>query len=623
MNFLRYFFVSICFFSLLKKLESSTFDGIYNAKIKLFMNATNNWRAPECKFSMPVEIIIHLNNGIINGFIINHGRQLNTDRCNGINNGKITGKINDQGKILKFDITQNTFYGKKVGAYKVTGKINEVSILKSSNFEHNELLDDVEFEWTKILNTDKNPDLKKIENKARLDYLKNPGVLALEGNEKNRAEILISKKEKDKSEKLSKKEEEKKRVSDLAARKKAKEEAEKEKAAKIAAKKKAKEEAKKLARQEAERKKDLKISKNKTENQIDNSINTDTIELSSITEGRKGTINGRVLKNFELAELIINDEEIKLDKSGNFTYSTFIPKRGILIKIEIYDTKGNKSEKIISLNRSRDKDSAKLNFAKLNPLKINGKNKQHAVGLIIGVEKYLYAPEAKYADRDASYFTDFLINTMGVKEENIKTLSNKNASQTEIKIALKRWLKALSTPEKSNIFLFFAGHGLASADGKDLYLLPYDGEPRLLEDTALLRSEIFQILKEINPRTVTVFFDSCYSGQTREKNMIIADARPITITPIEKTIPENFTIFSASSGSEMSGSLPEASHGLFSYFLMKGLEGNADTNKDDKITSNELYTYIRSNVTREAFRLGREQTPQLQGDKNMVLVEFN
>ena len=245
MNFLRYFFVSICFFSLLKKLESSTFDGIYNAKIKLFMNATNNWRAPECKFSMPVEIIIHLNNGIINGFIINHGRQLNTDRCNGINNGKITGKINDQGKILKFDITQDTIFGKKVGAYKVTGKINEVSTLKSSNFEHNDLLDDVEFEWTKIINTDKNPDLQKIENKARLDYLQNPGVLALEGKEKNRAEILISKKEKDKSEKLSKKETEKKRVSELAARKKAKEEA------------------KKIARQEAERKKAAELAARK------------------------------------------------------------------------------------------------------------------------------------------------------------------------------------------------------------------------------------------------------------------------------------------------------------------------------------------------------------------------
>ena len=56
---------------------------------------------------------------------------------------------------------------------------------------------------------------------------------------------------------------------------------------------------------------------------------------------------------------------------------------------------------------------------------------------------------------------------------------------------------------------------------------------------------------------------------------------------------------------------------------MKGLEGNADANNDKKITNAELYSYVRSNVTRQAMRLGREQTPQLQGDENRVLVEFN
>ena len=57
----------------------------------------------------------------------------------------------------------------------------------------------------------------------------------------------------------------------------------------------------------------------------------------------------------------------------------------------------------------------------------------------------------------------------------------------------------------------------------------HDGEPRLLEDTALLRSEIFDTVKSINPQSVTVFLDACYSGQTREKDMILADARPIAI----------------------------------------------------------------------------------------------
>ena len=42
------------------------------------------------------------------------------------------------------------------------------------------------------------------------------------------------------------------------------------------------------------------------------------------------------------------------------------------------------------------------------------------------------------------------------------------------------------------IYIFFAGHGLASSDGEDMYLLPYDGSPRLLEDTAILREELFR-----------------------------------------------------------------------------------------------------------------------------------
>ena len=235
----------------------------------------------------------------------------------------------------------------------------------------------------------------------------------------------------------------------------------------------------------------------------------------------------------------------------------------------------------------------------------------------------LFCRNAKFADRDAIYFTDFSNNVLGINQENIKTLSNTKANQTDIKKAIKIWLKGYSIIDQSDIFIFYAGHGLASTDGKELYLLPHDGEPRLLEDTALLRSEIFETVKSMQPKSVTVFLDACYSGQTREKDMILADARPISIVPVESDVPENFTVFSASSGSEISGSLPEADHGLFSYFLMKGLEGDADANNDKKITNGELHSYVRSNVTRQAVRLGREQTPQVQGDENRVLVEFN
>ena len=58
---------------------------------------------------------------------------------------------------------------------------------------------------------------------------------------------------------------------------------------------------------------------------------------------------------------------------------------------------------------------------------------------------------------------------------------------------------------------------------------------------------------------------------------------------------------------------------MFSYFLMKGMEGKADFDKDNKITARELHSYVQSNVIQ--FSSG-SQTPEIQGDADRVLVEF-
>ena len=61
-----------------------------------------------------------------------------------------------------------------------------------------------------------------------------------------------------------------------------------------------------------------------------------------------------------------------------------------------------------------------------------------------------------------------------------------------------------------------------------MYLLPHDGAPELLEKTAILRQELFDDIASANPRSVTVFLDTCYSGTTRGTDMLIA-TRPIAI----------------------------------------------------------------------------------------------
>ena len=82
------------------------------------------------------------------------------------------------------------------------------------------------------------------------------------------------------------------------------------------------------------------------------------------------------------------------------------------------------------------------------------------------------------------------------------------------------------------------------------------------------------------------------------------------------------TIFSASKLDQISSGLKEANHGIFSYYLMKGLEGKADTNQDKEITNGELLAYMDENVSRKAAELGRQQNPSLTGNPDKILMSY-
>jgi uncharacterized caspase-like protein len=75
----------------------------------------------------------------------------------------------------------------------------------------------------------------------------------------------------------------------------------------------------------------------------------------------------------------------------------------------------------------------------------------------------------------------------------------------------------------------------------------------------------------------------------------------------------------AAAGDQTAKPLEEAKHGMFSYFLMKGMEGEADKNSDNKITAGELHQYVQANVVQQS---SGSQTPELQGDSERVLVRF-
>ena len=75
-------------------------------------------------------------------------------------------------------------------------------------------------------------------------------------------------------------------------------------------------------------------------------------------------------------------------------------------------------------------------------------------------------------------------------------------------------------------------------------------------------------------------------------------------------------VFSSSLGTQISSSFKQAKNGLFSYYVMKGLEGKADSNNDRRITNGELEEYLNSNISKKSSEIGREQNSQLVGHPN-------
>ena len=361
--------------------------------------------------------------------------------------------------------------------------------------------------------------------------------------------------------------------------------------------------------------------KQKQEQQkIDRDNQIPTISAFTKQNGSNATISGRVTDNTQVAEVLIDGQALQLSSNGTFKTKLYIPRTGKTVEIVAFDTKGNKASKTMKIERGNIQQASGPIFDILNPSGKRVKPNPNALALIIGVADYYKTnANALYADKDAQQFYDYATMKLGIPSSNIKELVNAKADRVEITLAVKDWIARSTKSGKTDIYVFFAGHGLSTADGKDMFLLPYDGLPRLLQDSAIKRDQLFADIQKANPKSVTVFLDTCYSGTTRGTDMLIA-SRPIAIRALKQSIPNNFTVFSAAAGDQTSKPLEEAKHGMFSYFLMKGMEGDADTNSDNKITAQELHNYVKENVTQQS---SGSQTPELQGNKDRVLVQFN
>ena len=272
-------------------------------------------------------------------------------------------------------------------------------------------------------------------------------------------------------------------------------------------------------------------------------------------------LSGRVTSDANISDISINGRSLEVPLASNGSFKvTRLPPMGVVTtyRLSVADEYGQKAEKEINVERAAIQYAEQV--APLNPRKLKAQANPNAVALIIGVESYLSLPQAKYADSDATHFYDYASQSLGVPPNKIKLLTDSKASRLELLKAMRSWMKTEVVSGKSDVYIFFAGHGLASPDGSKTYLLPADGDRDLLDETSILRDDLIASAK--GAKTITLFLDTCYSGGTRTNEILLADARPIAIVPDKSALPSNVTVLAAASGAQLSSTYEAAQQGL-------------------------------------------------------------
>ena len=134
--------------------------------------------------------------------------------------------------------------------------------------------------------------------------------------------------------------------------------------------------------------------------------------------------------------------------------------------------------------------------------------------------------------------------------------------------------------------------------------------------------DIHTIFARIESERVVVFLDTCYSGAAGGRTFASKKTRA---GDVEELFMERLTrargraIITASRPSEVSIELPELGHGIFTYYLVQGLKGAADLNRDGIVSLQELYEYVEQQVTQKSRAVGGNQHPVMKGGLEGVL----
>jgi tetratricopeptide (TPR) repeat protein len=244
--------------------------------------------------------------------------------------------------------------------------------------------------------------------------------------------------------------------------------------------------------------------------------------------------------------------------------------------------------------------------------------------LVIGITGYPHFPEGarlRFADDDARLFASFIMTEQGGRfpSQNVRSLENYEATREAIKDGIT-WLSR-RVERDDIVYIFFSGHGVLDDLGF-AYFMPYDANPEKADYRGFRADHFVEELRlKLDSKYMILFVDACHSGSVLSEGL--AKAARANVTPVIKEAWEAAykghdaisMAFLSAGCNQQSYEDSTLGHGLFTYYLVEGMEGAADQtgigDNDGLVTAGELYRYLLDGVEHHArYKLGgREQSP--------------
>ena len=241
----------------------------------------------------------------------------------------------------------------------------------------------------------------------------------------------------------------------------------------------------------------------------------------------------------------------------------------------------------------------------------------YGVAVIVGNRDYEERglSNVDYAVHDARAFERYVLDVLGFDPDNVLVLEN--ATRGRMFEAFGHpgdppdgpsdlWAR-LDTEGRSDVSVFYSGHGAPGLDDGKGYLLPVDVPARYAQEDGYPIAALYERLAALrsaagrSAKSARVYLDACFSGRSQGGPVFTGVSPVLPTIALPEAVSDGVAVLSAGGAKEFASWDKDAGHGMFTHHLLDALYGGGDADGDGRVTAGEAKGYLDANMTRAAW----------------------